>query len=65
MTAEAKDEKAEMTRLLAEAIAKSINNYAVQHPATKLTVQDIREILLKIVDYIDISEISGYGPWKE
>ena len=65
MTEKSADEKTRMTQLLTETIAKSINDYAVQHPATKLTVQDVREILLKIVDYIDISEISGYGPWKE
>ncbi len=38
MTEKSADEKTRMTRLLTEAIAKSINNYAVRHPATKLTV---------------------------
>jgi len=65
MTTKGQDEKAEMTRLLAEAIAVTINNYAARHPTTKLTIKDIREVLVKILDYIDISDITGHGPWKE
>ncbi|MBN2289512.1 MAG: hypothetical protein JXQ83_09290 [Candidatus Glassbacteria bacterium] len=59
------EEKTEMTSLLVNAIANTINDYAVRHPATGLTVQDIREVLVKILDYLDISEITGYGPWKK
>jgi hypothetical protein len=63
--AELEKEKEEMTRLLAEGVATAINSYAVRHPKTGLTVKDVREVLLKIVDFIDISEITGHGPWKE
>ncbi len=58
------EEKQELTRLICDSISRSLHDYAGDHPESDMEVADIREILTKIIDYIDIADISGYGPWK-
>ena len=57
-------EKAEITRRLCASISKTIHDYALEHPDTMLEVADVREILVKIIDYIDISDITGFTRWE-
>ncbi|MCE5269908.1 hypothetical protein LLH00_01335 [bacterium] len=57
-------EKAEITRLLCDAISQTVRQYAEQHPGTQLGLEDIREILVKIIDYLDITDITGFSHWK-
>jgi hypothetical protein len=57
-------EQAEFTTRLCAAVSRTISEYAQEHPDTHLTLDDIRGILVKIIDYIDITDITGYGRWK-
>ncbi|MFH1068672.1 MAG: hypothetical protein V1794_03525 [Candidatus Glassbacteria bacterium] len=59
------DEKARLAQLLCESISKTLNQYAGQNPGSGLRVDDVREILTRIIDYLDIADITGFGPWKK
>lgn len=60
----AADEMAEITRRLCIAVSQTLNQYAAERPDTTLELDDIREILLKIIDYIDITDITGFPKWE-
>ncbi len=60
----AQSEKAEITRRLCDAISQTVRQYAEQHPGTQLGLEDIREILVKIIDYLDITDITGFSHWQ-
>ncbi len=57
-------EKAEITQRICESISRAVRQYAEEHPQTELGVNDIREILVKIIDYLDITDITGFSRWQ-
>ena len=58
-------EKNLLAQKLVEGISERLKEYAVEHPASELRIEDVREVLVKIIDYLDIAEISEFGSWKE
>ena len=59
-----KSEKEILTQHLVQSISDVLKDYSEQYPCSKLSVSDVRGIIAKIIDYLDIAEITGFNPWE-
>ena len=57
-------EKDVLTKQLIQSISETLNDYAEKNPRSKLQVEDVREVMTKIIDYMDIADITGFNPWE-
>ena len=58
-------EKNLLAQKLVEGLSDRLKEYATENPDSQLKVEDVREVLVKIIDYLDIAEVSGFSPWCE
>lgn len=57
-------EKKLLTQQLVKSVTDSLKEYAEHYPQSKLQVDDVREVMAHIIDYLDIVEITGFRPWE-
>ncbi len=57
-------EKDVLTKQLIQSISETLKDYAEKNPRSKLQVEDVREVMTKIIDYMDIADITGFNPWE-
>lgn len=57
-------EKDVLTKQMIQSISNTLKEYSEQYPSSKLQVKDVREVMTKIIDYMDIADITGFNPWE-
>ncbi len=57
-------EKKILTQKLITSVTDSLKEYAEYYPHSQLQVNDVREVMAQIIDYLDIVDITGFKPWE-
>jgi len=58
-------EKNLLTQHMVKSISDTLKEYVEENPSSKLQVADVREVMSRIIDYLDIADITGFNPWEQ
>jgi hypothetical protein len=57
-------EKNLLTQHMVKSISDTLKEYVEEYPCSQLQVADVREVMAKIIDYLDIADVTGFNPWE-